>query len=242
MKPDYIASDIHLGAVPRETERAFLRFVEHVGANAGQLLLPGDVFDFWFEWGKVIPGKHFRVLAALAGLVDAGVPVSMVGGNHDAWGGRFLREEVGMTFTAGMLRMRLGGRETLVAHGDGVGVGDIKYRMLKALIRSRFAIGGFRFLHPEIGLAITDRVSSTEMKKDEDPAMKGRARYIAAWARQTLLAEPALQLLVCGHSHMPVLEEVAPDRFYLNSGDWVRNRSYATVAPGQPPQLLAWEG
>jgi len=239
-KPDYILSDVHLGAVPRETERALLRFLAHVGANAGQLLLPGDLFDFWFEWGKLIPGKHFRVLAALRDVVDAGVPVSMVGGNHDAWGGRFLVEEVGMTYTTGMLRLTLGGRPTLVAHGDGVGVGDIKYRMLKAVIRSRAAIAGFRFLHPEIGLKIADRVSSTEEKVEEDPAMKGRARYIEAWARGALAAEPELKLVVCGHSHVPVVQEVEPGRYYLNSGDWVRNRSYAVVADGEAPRLLEW--
>ena len=241
IKPDYVVSDTHLGAVPKETERAFLRFLRHVGASAGQLLLPGDLFDFWFEWGKLIPGKHFRVLAALRDLVDAGVPVSMVGGNHDAWGGRFLVEEVGMAYSTGMLRMTLGGRPTLVAHGDGVGVGDIKYRMLKATIRSRLAIAGFRLLHPEIGLRIARRVSTTEEKVDEDPAMKGRARYIEAWARSMLAAEPELQLVVCGHSHVPVVQEIEPGRYYMNSGDWVRNRSYAIVAEGAPPRLFEWK-
>ncbi len=239
-KPDYILSDVHLGAVPRETERALLRFLAHVGANAGQLLLPGDLFDFWFEWGTLIPGKHFRVLAALADVVDAGVPVTMVGGNHDAWGGRFLVEEVGLTYSTVMLRLRLGGREALVAHGDGVGGGDLKYRMLKAVIRSRAAIAGFRFLHPELGLRLAHRVSTTEAKVNEDPAMKGRARYIERWARGVLESDPGLALVVCGHSHVPVILEVAPGRHYVNSGDWVRNRSYAVVLEGAPPALKEW--
>ncbi len=239
-KPDYILSDVHLGAVPRATEQTLLRFLAHVGASAGQLVLPGDLFDFWFEWGKLIPGKHFRVLAALADVVEAGVRVTMVGGNHDAWGGRFLVEEVGMTYSTTMLRMRLGGREALVAHGDGVGSGDLKYRMLKAFIRSRAAIAGFRLLHPELGLRIAQRVSSTESKVDEDPAMKGRARYIEAWARGVLAEDPGLALVVCGHSHVPVLQEVTPGRYYLNSGDWVRNRSYAVVLEGAAPELREW--
>lgn len=239
-KPDYILSDVHLGAVPRETEQALLRFLAHVGANAGQLLLPGDLFDFWFEWGKLIPGKHFRVLAALADVVDAGVPITMVGGNHDAWGGRFLVEEVGMTYSTAMLRMRLGEREALVAHGDGVGGGDLKYRMLKAVIRSRAATLAFRVLHPELGLRLAQRVSSTEAKAAEDPAMKGRARYIEAWARGVLESDPGLALVVCGHSHVPVIQEILPGRHYLNSGDWVRNRSYAVVAEGSAPELREW--
>jgi len=148
---------------------------------------------------------------------------------------------VGMTYTTGMLRLRLGGRQTLVAHGDGVGVGDVKYRMLKAVIRSRVAIAAFRVLHPELGLKVAERVSTTEAKVEEDPAMKGRARYIEAWARGVLASEPGLQLVVCGHSHVPVIQEVEPGRYYLNSGDWVRNRTYAIVGEGAPPQLLEWE-
>ncbi len=239
-KSDFVASDIHLGAVPQETERAFLAFLEHVGAHAAQLLLPGDLFDFWFEWGRLIEGKHFRVLAALAALVDAGISITMIGGNHDAWGGRFLEQEVGIAYSVGMRRMRLGGRTALVAHGDGLGGGDLKYRMLKAVIRSRAAIAGFRVLHPELGLRLAHRVSTTEGKAVDDPRDKGRARQIEAWALERLQAEPALELIVCGHSHVPVLLEAFPGRWYLNSGDWVRNRSYAVLAEGAAPQLLEW--
>lgn len=239
-RPDYIASDVHLGAVPRETEAAFLAFLEHVGAHARSLLLVGDLFDFWFEYGSVVPGKHFRVLAGLAALVDAGIPVTLMGGNHDAWGGRFLREEVGVAFHAGTLRTVLGGRTTLIAHGDGVGRGDVKYRMLKAVLRSRAAVLGFRALHPELGIRLARAVSSTEGKADSDAAARGRAAYIAEWARERLRAEPALRLVVCGHAHVPSIEEVEPGRHYVNSGDWIRHDSYVTIEDGAPPLLHRW--
>src|SRR5690606_18615509 len=187
-RSDYIASDVHLGAVPRETETAFLDFLEHVGAHARSLLLVGDLFDFWFEYGPVIPGKHFRVLAALRELVDAGVPVTLMGGNHDAWGGRFLREEVGVAFHADAIEMELGGRRALVAHGDGVGRGDLKYRALKAVIRSRPAILGFRLLHPELGMRLAGAVSTTEHKVENDDRARSRAEFIAEWARERLRA------------------------------------------------------
>src|SRR5690625_1831991 len=116
---DIIASDQHLGAVPRSKERSFIDFLEEVGARARSLLLVGDLFDFWFEYGPVIHGRHFRVLTALADLVDAGVPVTLMGGNHDAWGGEFLREEGGVAFYPDTLRTAIGGRGDLVAHGTG---------------------------------------------------------------------------------------------------------------------------
>lgn len=239
-RPDYIASDQHLGAIPRQKELAFIRFLERVGADGRSLLLVGDLFDFWFEYGPVIAGKHFRTLAALAELVDAGIPVTLMGGNHDAWGGRFLREEVGVTFCPDQLRTEIGGRAALVAHGDGVGRGDLKYRFLKALLRSRPVIGAFRMLHPEIGLRLAGAVSTTEDKFSNDAAARGRARFIEEWARCRLAEEPSLDLVICGHSHLPAIVEVAPGRYYLNAGDWIRHDTYITIQADEAPVLHRW--
>jgi UDP-2,3-diacylglucosamine hydrolase len=239
-KPDFIASDIHLGAVPDSTERAFLSFLRHVGAEGGALLLAGDLFDFWFEWGEVIPARHFRVLAALAELVEAGVPVTYAGGNHDAWGGRFLTEEVGLRFHLEPFRMELGGRTALVAHGDGLGRGDLTYRLLKKLLRSRLTVGGFRVLHPELGMRFARYVSTTESKTADDAGVVGRTRFLEEWAAERLAAEPDIDLVVCGHAHRPVLQEHGENRWYINSGDWLTHFSYVIVPQGGPPQLQRW--
>ncbi|HEY8483847.1 MAG TPA: UDP-2,3-diacylglucosamine diphosphatase [Longimicrobiales bacterium] len=240
-KPEFLASDIHLGAIPRERERAFLDFLEHVGACGGRLLIVGDLFDFWFEYGEVIPGKHFRVLAALADLVDSGIPVTLMGGNHDAWGGRFLREEVGVEFYPDTLRTEIAGRRALIAHGDGVGRGDLGYRILKAVIRSRIATRGFRLLHPELGMRIARGASKTEDRAGGDvAAAKNRARYIEEWAREQLRLDPELAWVVCGHAHLPAIHAVEPGRYYLNPGDWINHNSYITVSPAGVPELHQW--
>ena len=239
-KPDFIVSDTHLGAVPATTERAFVRFLEHVGSAANTLIINGDLFDFWFEWGEVIPARHFRVVAALADVVDAGVPITLIGGNHDAWGGKFLREEVGLTVHDGILRTVLGGRSSLLAHGDGLGKGDLKYRALKAVIRSRPAIWGFRALHPDIAMGIADRVSKTQEHAVNDRSSRGRAEFLETWGRAQLYDDKSLQLVSCGHAHEPTLIEVEPGRYYINSGDWLRHYTYVTVAEGSAPQLLSW--
>jgi UDP-2,3-diacylglucosamine hydrolase len=238
-KPDYVVSDIHLGAVPDATERAFVAFLEHAAAEAASLLIAGDLFDFWFEYGEVIPGRHFRTLAALSRVVDAGVSVTMVGGNHDAWGGRFLTEHVGLRYHVDPFHMTLGGSRALVAHGDGLGRGDLKYRALKAVIRSRAAIGAFRALHPELGLRLARAVSSTKAKAGADLAAEGRAAFLHSWATEQLDADGSLRFVVCGHSHLPVVHEHAPGRFYLNAGDWIKHFTYFTVTP-EGPRLRRW--
>jgi UDP-2,3-diacylglucosamine hydrolase len=243
-KPEFITSDTHLGAVPADTERAFLQFLDHVGTRGSRLIIAGDLFDFWFEYGEIIHGRFFRVLSALADLVDAGVGVVLMGGNHDAWGGAFLREHVGVEFHADQLRTTLAGRPALLVHGDGVGRGDLRYRALKAMIRSRPIVAGFRAIHPELGLRIARQASSTEAKSlpSADPGSEGRAQFLEEWARGRLEAEPDLDWVVCGHAHKPALVEASPGRYYLNGGDWITHRSYLQVDATGLPSLHRWEG
>lgn len=242
-KPAYIVSDIHLGAVPESTERAFRGFLDHVREEAGELLINGDLFDFWFEYRTVILREHYRVLAKLAEVVEAGVPVSFVGGNHDAWAGSFLRDVVGVELLNGPVVRDVGGRHTLVAHGDGVGKGDLKYRALKAVIRSRLSVGAFRWLHPDVGTRVALLASSTEDKTEHgDPARaKGRAAFIQGWATEQMRADPSLDLVVAGHAHVPTVAEVMPGRFYANSGDWLRSYTYLVLPlEGGGPELRRW--
>jgi UDP-2,3-diacylglucosamine hydrolase len=242
-KPVYVVSDTHLGAVPRETERAFRRFLQHVATHAQALLINGDLFDFWFEYRHVILREHFRVVAGLADVVDAGVKVWFVGGNHDAWAGSFLRDEVGIELLEGPVELSLGGRRALVAHGDGVGVGDLKYRALKAVIRHPVSIGAFRVLHPDFGRWIAGRASRTEHKAGGDAVASGRAAYIRGWAVDQLRADPALELVFAGHAHVASVEEVEPGRYYVNSGDWLGSFDYVVLPPGGgAPELRDWRG
>lgn len=241
-KPIHFASDIHLGAVPRETERSFVRWLMHTADCASELIINGDLFDFWFEYGSVIPGGHTRTLGALADLVDGGLPVTLMGGNHGWWGGKFLTDDVGLTFQAGPMVRELAGLRTLVAHGDGLGRGDIPYRVLKAGLRSGAARWLFQWLHPDLGVALASRVSRTTARAaGPETAEEARSRVLYEWAVDKLRAEADLDLIVLGHAHIPVLHEAGLSRFYVNLGDWVRHRSYLVLNKGERPSLETWE-
>lgn len=241
-KPVYIVSDIHLGAVPPATERAFRRFLDHAAEHASFLLINGDLFDFWFEYRHVILAEHYRVVAKLRDVVEAGVPVAFVGGNHDAWAGPFLRDEVGIALHQGPVEMTLAGRRTLVAHGDGVGRGDLKYRALKRLIRNPVTVGAFRALHPDWGRRIAGLASSTEHKADTgDRAAAGRAAFIHAWALERMRTDAGIDLVLAGHAHRASRTEVEPGRFYVNSGDWLNTFDYVVLpSAAGPPELRHW--
>ncbi|HYJ79727.1 MAG TPA: UDP-2,3-diacylglucosamine diphosphatase [Longimicrobiaceae bacterium] len=242
-KPVYVVSDTHLGAVPRETERAFRGFLHHVAAEASALLINGDLFDFWFEYGSVILREHYRVVARLAEVVEAGVHVWLVGGNHDAWAGGFLRDEVGIELLNGPVELDLGGRRTLVAHGDGLGKGDFKYRALKTAIRHPASIAAFRVLHPDLGRWIARRASRTEHRGPVATGAGSRVEFIRSWAEAQLRARPEIDLVLAGHAHLAAVAEVEPGRFYVNSGGWLEDYEYVVLpAGGGAPELRRWSG
>ena len=241
-RPIFLSGDVHLGAVPPETEKAFLAWLHHCGQEASRVVLNGDLFDFWFEYKTVIPRGHSRVIGALAALVDAGVPVLLVGGNHDWWGGSFLREEIGVEFTREPMILDLHGRRTFLAHGDGLGSGDLGYRALKFLLRGAPTRLAFRWLHPDLGARVARHVSKTEGKKtDSVEKLHARSRFVEEWAKEKLRQSADLDLVVLGHTHLPLLREVDPGRYFLNAGDWVIHKSYAILPEDGPAQLCDWE-
>ncbi len=238
--PVYISGDVHLGAVSRERERAFLRWLEHAGRRAGEIVLTGDLFDFWFEYRTVIPRGHTRVLGALARLVDAGIPVTLAGGNHDWWGGSYFEEELGVKFLRGPAVLQLAGRRVFLAHGDGLGRGDRGYRALRFMLRSPAACWVFRWLHPDLGTRLARRVSKTE-QRGSTGGTNERAAALAEWGTRKLGSDPSLDLVVLGHTHEPTLAEVERGRWYVNAGDWVAHRTYLVLEEGAAPRLVEWE-
>lgn len=235
MKPrTVVISDIHLGAISAENERAFIAFLRAVGGLGDDLLINGDLFDFWFEYAHVVPRGHFEALAALRSVVTGGMPVRFLGGNHDGWAGSFFEEEIGLEIVDGPAVLTVGGRAAYVAHGDGIGGGDWGYRLLKWASRSRPGRLAFRAVHPDLGIPVARRASSTEKKAAADPAYESpRAPRLAAHAASLLRARSDIDLVVFGHTHLPRLDEVEPGRFYLNPGDWIHNCTYAVVSPDE---------
>lgn len=234
-RPHVVISDVHLGAIPEARERRFLEFLASWRGRAEQIFFNGDLFDFWFEYRSVIPAREFPVLRALADLRDSGVRLSLLGGNHDAWGGRFLRETLGIDLLEGPVRLELAGWRVWAAHGDGVGAGDLGYRALKRVLRHRWFVRAARGLvHPDWAEWLARRVSQTGDPSSRDRARsEARAGALAEFARARLRDDPTIDVVLLGHCHVPARIEVEPGRFYVNAGDWVAHESYAIFEPGR---------
>lgn len=234
--PAYVISDAHLGFATGDIERSMLRFFKHLRGRAGSLVINGDLFEFWFEWKHVMPRRAFRVLAALADLRDSGMPVLMVAGNHDCWGGDILRDDVGLDFRIDPWEGVLGGWRARVEHGDGLrGREDRGYRWLRRLLRNPVAIRLFRWLHPDIGAALASRSSHTSRTYQARDG--GAALREAATAR--LGKHRDLELLIYGHSHVAELRRVG-NAVYANAGSWLDRPTFLRVTD-QRIELQRWD-
>jgi UDP-2,3-diacylglucosamine hydrolase len=235
--PCYIISDVHLGHASADTERLLLSFLRALPGRAGSLLINGDLFEFWFEWKSVVPRSGVRALAALMDLRDAGVPVMMLAGNHDCWGGDVLRE-AGVNFQFGPWTGTLAGWRALVEHGDGLREKEDRgYRALRRVLRNRLAIRAFGALHPDLASRLA--MGSSHASRTYAPTDKGRG--LRAVAERALANDPSLELLVYGHSHVSALERMPSGNVYANAGSWLDAPTYLAVTP-ERIALREWLG
>lgn len=235
--PCIVISDIHLGHATPAVEASLVRFLRSLEGRAGSLMINGDLFEFWFEWRSVVPRSGVRVLAALMDLRDAGVPVTMVAGNHDCWGGDVLRE-AGVDFRLDAWTGMLAGWRARVEHGDGLRAREDRgYRALRRVLRNRLAIRAFGLLHPDLATRLA--VGSSQASRSYQPRDEGRG--LRAVAESRLAADPATELLVYGHSHVAALERMPRGNVYANAGSWLDRATYLEVTP-EAVRLCEWRG
>ena len=99
-KKIYFASDFHLG-VPnyessRKREKILVDWLDSIKADAQEVYLVGDLFDFWFEYKFTAPKGYVRFLGKIAEFTDSGIPVHFFTGNHDMWMFDYFEKELGV--------------------------------------------------------------------------------------------------------------------------------------------------
>jgi UDP-2,3-diacylglucosamine hydrolase len=225
-----VVGDAHLGSADPGDEAAFREFLDSVPALGTRLLITGDLFDFWFEYRSVIPRRSFRTVAHLAVLAERGVEVQLFGGNHDRWGGTFWAKDLGISFHPDGADLTLAGRRAHIAHGDGLSEHRLGSKFLHRLTRNPITIGLFRAIHPDLGFWLAARLSDSLAEGNKSPeAVDAAAAAQERYARALLDRRPELGLVVLAHTHRPRLIEHQPGRFYLNAGQWMKERCYAVV-------------
>ena len=154
----YFASDIHLGSgdkkAQRATEHRFVEWLKSIEPTAEVLFLVGDIFDFWFEYKRVVPQGFTRTLGQLSHMTDRGIRVVMLTGNHDMWVGKYLTEECGIELYTTPQIFDLVGKRLYISHGDNTNIkGQPMLRLMNAFFRSKsLRVLASWLIHPDLFL------------------------------------------------------------------------------------------
>ena len=78
----YLASDFHLGIPDEKTslsrEKEIISWLNEIENDAEEIYLVGDIFDFWFEYKRVVPRGFVRLQGKIASITDKGIPVHVL--------------------------------------------------------------------------------------------------------------------------------------------------------------------
>ena len=232
----YFASDIHLGAgssvEARSTEHAFCRWLDMISEDATQIYLLGDIFDFWFEYKRVIPKGFVRVLGRLAELTDRGVRVVFFTGNHDMWCRDYLTKECGIEVYTNPRVMEVGGRVLHIAHGDNMNIGNQPLlRLMNGMFRSASLRWLFSwFIHPDVALKFGHWWSGKSRKSHgREPISVDMLSYLTEYARRHHSEDSRAEVYIFGHMHLANHTVIEDGVEVLFLGDWSGDKATYAV-------------
>ena len=226
----YFLSDFHLGAPDYEKslerEKKIVKFLDSIKSKATEIYLLGDVFDFWFEYGKAVPKGYVRLLGKLAELSDAGIKLHYFTGNHDMWVFGYLEKELGAKIYHKPISLEINGKKFFLAHGDGLGPADLGYKFIKGVFASKVCQWLFARLHPNFGIWLGDFWSGKSRIATTDLHFHGEKEWLVVYAKEVLKNEH-YDYFVFGHRHIPIDYTLSEKSRYINLGEWITHFSYA---------------
>lgn len=232
-KKIYFLSDFHLG-VPDHTsslerEKKIVSFLDKAKLDAAMVFVVGDLFDFWFEYRKVVPKGYVRILGKLAELTDCGIQVHFFVGNHDMWMSGYFEKELNIPVFYAPRTYVFDGKKFLIGHGDGLGPGDWGYKFLKKIFRNPFCKLLFGLIPPYFGITIAEyfsKQSRAATGTNDEKFLGSEGEWLVQYCRSVLQQEH-FDYFIFGHRHLPIDFTLNANSRYINLGDWIRYNSYA---------------
>jgi UDP-2,3-diacylglucosamine hydrolase len=264
-KKIYFLSDFHLGAPDHasslEREKIVVQFLDEIKKDAAEIFLVGDMFDFWYEYRKVVPKGYVRLLGKLGELSDDGIPLHFFVGNHDMWIRDYFQKELNIRVYFKPEEFERNGKKFLIGHGDGLGPGDHGYKRLKKLFRNPVSKWLFGILPPRMGMGLANylsRRSRAQTGATEEIFLGEEKEWLIIYSKE-ILNKKNIDFFVFGHRHLAIdyrlssistsgrepvpnlIREAGGEARYINLGDWINYFTYA-VFDGEKMELKSYKG
>ena len=214
-------SDLHLGPDVPLTLAGFLRFTREVVPNHRELLILGDLFEYWAGDDDLADPVAQVVCGALTELAHAGRHIYLMHGNRDLLLGHDFAQHAGATLIADPTLATIGELTVLLSHGDAWCTRDIDYQQFRA--QSRAVERQREFLSQPlparkafIGQA---RAASEQGKR----ARAADIMDVTPAAVADALRQAGVSHVIHGHTHRPALHEFVLDHepaFRYVLSDW----------------------
>jgi len=229
----YFFSDAHLGEKDSNRERFKVEklnaFLDLIKTDCEKLYILGDLYDFWFEYKHAIPKNHLKIVFRLASMVEKGLEVHYITGNHDFWLGDFLSREAGFIIHRDHFETSEQGVKLYITHGDGISPSDRGYRILKKILRNPINIWLYRKLPPDWGIPLAKAVAGSSREYTSGRTLKFLQDYEDFASRKL---NEGFDAVIIGHLHHPVKKEMGKG-IYLNTGDFIEHFSYVKMENGK---------
>lgn len=224
----YFASDLHLSldAAGKIRERIFIDWLEKIRYSADKIFLLGDMFEFWFEYKNVIPLGFARFWGKLAELADQGIEIHYFAGNHDMWMQENLSKEIGIILHKGMTEFEIGSCRFLLGHGHEL-LNAPAQKLLFGLYNNKLICDVFASIHPRWGMSWGNNIAVKNRKSGTNDAGNLGRNDLAINFACRKLEKRHYDYFIFGHTHLPACRQLSPQSYYINTGDWINNRSYA---------------
>lgn len=200
------------------------------------LVLNGDIIDTWRFSRNYFPKSHMKVIRQVLKMMEKGVQVIYITGNHDDVFRKFNNTRLGNFSIVNQLELSIGNQKTWIFHGD---VFDHIIHHSPWLAKFGAAAYGLLTVFNKVLNDILRNFGGSDMllyKSMKDRISKERkllTNFELAIANAALSKE--IEVVICGHTHIPVDKTITTDKGtvrYINCGDWVENFSAAECIEG----------
>lgn len=232
-------SDVHLGLQSPEAEKIkekkLVDFFNYASVNCSKLFILGDLFDYWFEYKRVLQKGYFKTFAAMSELTEKGVAVHYIIGNHDFMHRDFFRKEIGVNLHEDTINVELDGKKFFLGHGDGLVKNDTGYKILKKILRNKFLQKLYSIIHPDLGIALASKTSKTSR---DYTAEKNYGETDGLFEAAKSKIDKGFDYVIFGHSHNRSFEKYK-EGYYINLGSWLSQPCYGKF-DGTNFEIINW--
>ena len=229
-----VISDFHLATLASKA-KPLLKYLKSIQPKT--LILNGDIIDSWRFSRNYFPKSHLKVIRQLVKMIEKGIQVVYITGNHDDVFRKFNNTKLGNFSIVNQLELTINNQRVWIFHGD---VFDHIIHHSPWLAKLGAAAYGFLTLFNKMVNVLLKVFSGKEMilYKSMKDRISRRKEVLTNFEKAIANAAISknIDLVICGHTHIPVDKFIRTDKGtvrYINCGDWVEHFSAAECADGE---------